>query len=411
MNTIIDTTTTQTMPYSGIGIATKKIAEALVRNNPATTYHLILHTEAESTLDPQVLNAKNVILNHTGKMPPGYLDPLTYTFHLRPVINYIYKDYPDAVYFATYFWHGHPAGKHPTVAMIYDFAMPYLNSYANKGTIINFLRKKEYWYWQNRTAKADAIIAISDSTADDYRKYYPDYPKKQIYKAYMGVELEQGRKKSVDADNILAKYLPADWKKRKYLIYMGGNIQQTKNNEGVIESYALFLKRLKKKSRGKSNAPYLVIAGAAYEKESTPVARFKKMIADMGLEKDVIFTGYYPAEHKEILLQNAFAFTHLSHYEGFGLSVAEAMRAGIPVVVSRTSSHPEVVGDSGILVNGNDHAKVADGYYKLYTDPKFATELGEKGQRYSRRFTWNECANEVQRVLELVGGASDQATR
>ncbi|WKZ30862.1 MAG: glycosyltransferase [Candidatus Dojkabacteria bacterium] len=369
MNIIIDTTPTQSKPYSGIGIATKKITEQLVRNNPKVTYHLILHTDAESTLDPAVKNADNVILYDAGVLFPGYLNPLTYTLHLKPVIEYIYREIPESVYFATYFWQGHPAGYHPTAVMIYDFAMPMLDMYANKGVIVNALRKREYWFWQNRTARADAIIAISESTARDFLKCYKDYPEERVYKAFMGVELEkmsaEARAESGSPESeakILAKYLPKDWKKKKYLIYMGGNIQRTKNNEGVVYSYQEMLKKLSSDGVSKAEAPYLVIAGAAYEIDSAPVKDFKQMIKDIGLKDKVVFSGFYEPEHKELLLKNAFAFTHLSHYEGFGLAVAEAMRAGTPVVVSETSSHPEVVGDAGMLVDGKDYKKVGEAY-------------------------------------------------
>lgn len=402
MDIIIDTTPTQSKPYSGIGIATKEITEHLVRKNKETTYHLILHTDAESTLDPAIKEAENVILYDAGVLFPGYLNPLTYPLHMRPVIESIYKKVPEAVYFATYFWQGHPSGKYPTAVMIYDFAMPYLNMYANKGPFVNYLRKKEYWYWQNRTTKADAIIAISDSTAEDYSAYYPDYPKEKIYKAYMGVELESAENKDQDNEAILAQYLPTDWKKKKYLIYMGGNIQKTKNNEGVVYSYKEFLNKLSDKGVSMSKAPYLVIAGAAYNVDSRSVREFKRMVKDLGLKDKVVFSGFYKPEHKEVLLKNAFAFTHLSHYEGFGLSVAEAMRAGTPVVASKTSSHPEVVGDAGMLVDGKDYRKIAEQYLKLYEEPEFAKSLGERGKEYSSRFTWEECSDRVQDVLERI---------
>lgn len=431
MDTIIDATPTQTKPYAGIGVATKKIIEQLVVDYPDDSYHLILHKNTETTLTESILKSKNVQVWETGDVLPGFLNPLNYPTRLSTTINQIFRAHPDSLYFATYFWNGHPAGNIPTAVMIYDFAMPFMNVYANKGGVINLLRKAEYWYWQNKTVKADAIIAISDSASSDYLKYYPNYPEEKVFRAYMGVELEKpldprsiGNDKgsetgssiitdstqdisldklgNYDHDSILATYLPPDWKEKRYLIYMGGNIQKTKNNEGVVWSYKEFLNILESKGIAKENAPYLVIAGGAYTSASPLVSDFKQLIKDLGISNKVVLSGFYEDSHKYALLSNAYAFTHLSHYEGFGLSVVEAMRAGTPVVISNTSSHPEVAGDAGLLVDGNDYKMVAEHYLKLFEDHIYAQELGKKGREYSRQFTWKACADNVHSALEFV---------
>ena len=46
-----------------------------------------------------------------------------------------------------------------------------------------------------------------------------------------------------------------------------------------------------------------------------------------------------------------------SHYEGFGLTVLEAMAVGTPVVASNVTALPELVGDAGLLVDPDDPAR------------------------------------------------------
>ncbi len=67
-------------------------------------------------------------------------------------------------------------------------------------------------------------------------------------------------------------------------------------------------------------------------------------ITKAGLEDRVVTTGYVPDEDISALYQGAEVFCYPSLYEGFGFPILEAMASGVPVVVSQTSSCPEVGG-------------------------------------------------------------------
>src|ERR671928_146174 len=72
------------------------------------------------------------------------------------------------------------------------------------------------------------------------------------------------------------------------------------------------------------------------------------------LPDHVILLGYASDAELHWLYANCFAFVFPSLFEGFGMPVVEAMGQGAPVVTSRTSSIPEVVGDAGLLVDPTD---------------------------------------------------------
>ena len=131
-----------------------------------------------------------------------------------------------------------------------------------------------------------------------------------------------------------------------------GAIPCLKNLIIFITSFASFLllganKKLKEKGLEDCK---LVIAG---DKGWLYKQIFKK-IEDNDLENEVLFLGIIRDEDMPMLYNCAEMFIYPSLYEGFGLPPLEAMACGIPIITSNTSSLPEVVGNSGIMVDPSD---------------------------------------------------------
>ncbi len=76
---------------------------------------------------------------------------------------------------------------------------------------------------------------------------------------------------------------------------------------------------------------------------------------------NVTFTGWLEQEDLDRLFREASVYVQPSHHEGFGIAVAEAMLAGCVPVITRAGAMPEVVGDAGIQVEGDEPAVVAEG--------------------------------------------------
>ncbi|MBI4798316.1 MAG: glycosyltransferase family 4 protein [Desulfarculus sp.] len=86
--------------------------------------------------------------------------------------------------------------------------------------------------------------------------------------------------------------------------------------------------------------------------------------------------------------------------EALGLSIAEAMACGLPVVASRLGGVPEVVADCGLLVPPKDDQALAQAVDSLLDDPARRADLAARGrERVAREFTWPACAARLEEGL------------
>ena len=391
MRLIIDCTTTQNqLKHHGIGQYTKHIVKGLVEKDDIDI--TLLMFDGESTID-EYLKSKNIHIERLGPVKQSdYKNIFTYYTKILPAIKKVKQE--NSIYFCPYFWIGIPSRYMPTVLMVHDFILPIFNIYSEKGFLQNLIKRILYWLEMNKAKKCSAIVTNSKQTAKDFKKYFPKYPRKDIHTIY----LDGGLEESKDIKGWDAK-LPEDYQQRGYFIYMGGTLSKNKNSDGVVRGYREFLI---KKNHSK-RAPYLVIAGKNFTKDDNPeVAKFKDRIKCLGLKEKVIFTGFYEDRHAKPLLSNSIAFVHLSLYEGFGISVVEAMRAETPVIAHDGSCYPEVIGDAGILVDGNNAKKVGKAMYEVYTDDMLRDKLIKKGKERAERYSWDRAVDELENVLKKI---------
>lgn len=123
-----------------------------------------------------------------------------------------------------------------------------------------------------------------------------------------------------------------------------------------------------------------------------------------GIRERVHFLDYVPDSELPRLYKGAACFALPSLYEGFGLPVLEAMSHGVPVVVSSTSSLPEIAGDAGIYVDPEDVSSIAKGLSQALSESgKIRQSRVTLGKSRVKEFTWDAAAEKVMAVLTQVG--------
>ena len=128
----------------------------------------------------------------------------------------------------------------------------------------------------------------------------------------------------------------------------------------------------------------------------------KDFIQTYGLEQKVTYLG---KPNQDLLLQFYNAADILiapSLYEGFGLTVLEAMACGTPVITSNISSLPEVAGDAAVLVDPINAQAMSEAVLQLLNNTSYRQVLREKGLERVCKFTWRQTAEQVVQVYESL---------
>jgi len=181
-----------------------------------------------------------------------------------------------------------------------------------------------------------------------------------------------------------------------YLAYIG-NLHPRKNLATLMEAFSLL------RERGLEYQLAVIGGGGLGQLHNTEYRKLTRRVQDLGLEEEVVFTGYVPDERLNSLLAAADMLVFPSIYEGFGLPPLEAMSRGVPVITSRRASLPEVVGDAALLLEDPlDEREIADKVETLVGDASLRSDMVEKGRAFSRNFTWEKAASEVMDTYRQV---------
>jgi glycosyltransferase involved in cell wall biosynthesis len=97
--------------------------------------------------------------------------------------------------------------------------------------------------------------------------------------------------------------------------------------------------------------------------------------------------GYVSDDQLAVLYRAALAHVLLSRFEGFGLTVVEAMACGCPVMTTPAGSLAEIAGDAAIIVEPEDHAAIGQGLVRLALDSAYRAGLVERGKARAPRFS------------------------
>jgi len=240
------------------------------------------------------------------------------------------------------------------------------------------------------TSKADKIIAVSESTKKDVHEIFKS-PEDKIKVIYSGFDKRLFEDSGITRERVLEKYGIKD----RYILFLG-TLEPIKNVVRLFEAYKLFRSSCKNNKENIKCDWKLVMAG----KKGWLAKEYKQIAKDMGIGKDVIFTGYVIGDDLVPLFKNADFFVLPSLYEGFGTTVLEAFATGTPAIVSNVSSLPEIAGDAALFVNPLDVQNIADAMAQFAYNENLKNEYREKGKKHLEKFDWKKCARETLEVYK-----------
>ncbi len=181
-------------------------------------------------------------------------------------------------------------------------------------------------------------------------------------------------------DEATERFLRALALPRDYVLY-AGSLDVRKNVGLVLDA----LERLRAAGRPAS----LVLAGQRWFGSGNAEARIERMRAE---GHDIRPLGYQEAPVFYALMRRAAVFVFPSRMEGFGLPPLEAMRLGVPTIVSDAGALPEVCGDAALAVRPDEAEGLAAALARLLHSKDERWAWAERGRERAARFTWKACA-------------------
>jgi glycosyltransferase involved in cell wall biosynthesis len=183
--------------------------------------------------------------------------------------------------------------------------------------------------------------------------------------------------------------------RQPYLLAVG-NISRRKNHLAMVRALARWLER------HPGSEHRLVFAGKPQDAAAEVLAEAARLSLD---ERRLNILGYVSESDLPCLYAGAELLLNTSFYEGFGLPLIEAMRCRVPVIASRASCFPEVVGDAAWLVNPHDPEEIAAAIDQILESQSVREKLVTRGLARVECFRWDRAARETLKVYhEAVEG-------
>ena len=180
----------------------------------------------------------------------------------------------------------------------------------------------------------------------------------------------------------------------------------------VEREIILFLSRLHHKKRpdllidalseaiARNSDCHLIMAGIG---ETSYVNYLQKLVEEKQLGDRISWTGFVTGKQKDLLLRGSDIFALPSHSENFGIAVAEAMAAGLPVVISPgVQIAPEIAtAEAGLVVQYKQ--ELTDALVRLIDSPELRSLLGQNAISLAhKKYDWDQIASQLITVYQNI---------
>ena len=227
--------------------------------------------------------------------------------------------------------------------------------------------------WKMLARRVKAIITVSNFSRDRLR-FHLGISEEEIHVIHNGVGTPFEPQSQLAIDLVKDKY----GLKKPYFLFVGTN-EPRKNLAGVVQAWESL--NLKTHS--------LFVAGAEGKVFSNERGRESRPLQI-----------YVSDEELPALYSGATAVIVPSFYEGFGLTVLEAMACGTPVIASDIPVFRELFDEAALFVNPLEPKEIANAMLKIIEDKSLAMRLHEKGLVHAAKFSWDESACKTQDVIK-----------
>lgn len=182
--------------------------------------------------------------------------------------------------------------------------------------------------------------------------------------------------------------------KSRQIVYIGG-FGPHKNLIRLLEVFARLA------ARAEFTDISLILVGE-YKSEvfHSEYAELRRKIIALGIEARVVFTGYLPDEALVVLLNRAHMLVLPSLLEGFGLPAVEAAACGCPVVATKCSPLPDILGEAALYFDPYNNNELEEALIRVLASESLRHHLSLAGIKAAEKLTWDHAALALK---ELIG--------
>ncbi len=346
----------------GFGHFTNETLKRMVLNNPQVQFYFLF----DRAFDQSYIYAKNVI---PVVIPLPARHPILWNIWFNISISYWLKKHQPDLFLS-------PDGfaclttKTKQLSVIHDLAFEHFEDGIIKSHL-KYMRKNSPKF----ANKVNRIATVSQFSKNDIIDKYKINPAK-IDVVYNGASNLFQQIPITEKDEIKEKYSAGF----NYFLYVG-SIHPRKNVASLLQAFDSF--------KSQTNSDFkLVLTGRMAWKTGAVSNVFNQL----KYKNDVLFTGYLSNEDLAKITASAFALCYVSLFEGFGIPIIEAMKCGVPVICSNTSSMKEIGEGATVQINPNSIESITYAMVLLVKDEVLQQTLITNGLARQAEFSWDKSA-------------------
>lgn len=339
----------------GFGWFTYEVVKRMVEQHPEHTFIFFF----DRPYDTQFIFGKNVI---PVVLRPPARHPLLFIWWFEFAVKRALRRYEADVFFS-------PDGylslrsELPQVAVIHD-----LNFEHFPADIPWTARTYLQHFFPKFAQKASRILTVSHASKRDLMETY-GLEDEKIDVAWNGASEAFHPLDPSEKMDTRSKYASGN----EYFLFVGA-LHPRKNLGRLLQAFRHY-----KQQGGKH---HLVIVGSLMWKQF-PVT------IEPELQSSVHITGHLDLQALTQVMGAAFCLAFVPYFEGFGIPLIEAMRAGVPILAGDKTSLPEVAGDAALYVDPMEVNAISNGLLRMEQDDALREELIAAGHIRKRQFSWD----------------------